>query len=158
MFILDKGAGSKQNLELVGVCGHDYLTAKKLNISDDKIIETFWQRKPVQLNHDEQTEKQGIYGIKIVKHGSVNYFYFEEELEAQNLDALSRKVYRQFMEAEMLQECISRKKKLPKKIGISNPVMKIIYSVQTKLLQMSEEEELAFLREKLNTRRGGFSP
>ena len=58
----------------------------------------------------------------------------------------------------MLQECISRKKKLPKKIGISNPVMKIIYSVQTKLLQMSEEEELAFLREKLNTRRGGFSP
>ena len=156
LVIFDKGAGSKQNQELVEVCGHDYLTAKKLNTSDDKIIKTFWQRKPVQLNLDEQTEKQGIYGIKIVKPGSVTYFYFSQGLEAQNLDALSRKVYRQFMEAEVIQECISRNKKLPKKIGISNPLVKITYSVQTKLLQMSEEEALAFLREKLNTGRGGF--
>jgi transposase len=156
LIIFDKGAGSKQNLELIGACGHDYLTAKKLNKSDDKIIKTFWQRNPVQLNHDGQTEKQGIYGIKIVKPGSVTYFYFSEGLEAQNLDALSRKVYRQFMEAEVIQECISRNKKLPKKIGIANPLVKITYSVQTKLVQMSEEEALAFLRERLNTGRGGF--
>jgi transposase len=156
LIIFDKGAGSKQNLELIGACKHEYLTAKKLNKSDDKIIETFWQRNPVQFNLDGQTDKHGIYGIKIVKPGSVTYFYFSEGLEAQNLDALSRKVYRQFMETEVIQECISRKKKLPKKIGISNPLVKITYSVQTKLIHMSEEEAIAFLREKLNTGRGGF--
>jgi hypothetical protein len=74
-----------------------------------------------------------------VKPGSVTYFYFSEGLEAQNLDALSRKVYRQFMEAEVIQECISRNKKLPKKIGIANPLVKMTYSVQTKLVEMSEE-------------------
>ena len=139
LVIFDKGAGSKQNLELVGVCKHDYLTAKKLNTSDDKIIETFWQRDPIRINPEETEPNQGVYGIKIVKPGSVNYFYFSEGLEAQNLDALSRKVYRQFMEAEMIQECISRKKKLPKKIGIANPLVKISYSVQKKLVEMSEE-------------------
>ena len=43
------------------------------------------------------------------------------------------------MEAEVIQECISRNKKLPKKIGIANPLVKISYSVQTKLVEMSEE-------------------
>jgi len=156
LVIFNKGAGSKQNLELVGACKHDYLTAKKLNTSDDQIIETFWQRYPIRITPEETEPNQGVYGIKIVKPGSVNYFYLSEGLEAQNLEALSRKVYRQFMEAEVILECISRKKKLPKKIGISNPLVKITYSVQTKLVQMSEEEALAFLRERLNTGRGGF--
>ncbi len=146
LVIFDKGAGSKQNLELIGACRHDYLTAKKLNTSDDKIIKTFWQRDPTKINHDEQTDKQGIYGIKIVKPGSVTYFYFSEGLEAQNLDALSRKVYRQFIEAAVIQEYISRNKKLPKKIGIANPLVKITYWIQTKLIHMSEEKAIAFLR------------
>jgi len=104
----------------------------------------------------EAEPNHSIYRIKIVKPGSVTSFYFSEGLEAQNLDALSRKVYRQFMEAEVIQECISRNRKLPKKIGIANPLVKISYSVQTKLVEMSEEEALAFLREKLNTGRGRF--
>ena len=70
---------------------------------------------PTKINHDEQTDKQGIYGIKIVKPGSVTYFYFSEGLEAQNLDALSRKVYRQFIEAAVIQEYISRNKKLQRR-------------------------------------------
>lgn len=139
LIIFDKGAGSKQNLELIGACKHEYLTAKKLNASDDTIIKTFWQRDPIRINPEEAEPNHGIYGIKIMKPGSVTYFYFSEGLEAQNLDALSRKVYRQFMEVEVIQECISRKKKLPKKIGIANPLVKISYSVQTKLVEMSEE-------------------
>lgn len=139
MIIFDKGAGLKQNLELIGACRHEDLTAKKLNKSDDKIIKTFWQRDPIKINPEETKPNQGIYGIQIEKPGSVTYFYFSEGLEAQNLDALSRKVYRQFMEAEVIQECISRNKKLPKKIGISNPLVKIPHFVQTKLIQMSEE-------------------
>ena len=67
MVIFDKGAGSKQNLELVEVCGHDYLTAKKLNTSDDTIIKTFWQRDPIKINPEEAEPNHGIYGIKIVK-------------------------------------------------------------------------------------------
>ena len=139
LIIFDKGAGSKQNLELIGACKHEYLTAKKLNASDDTIIKTFWQRDPIKINPEEAEPNHGIYGIKIMKPGSVTYFYFSEGLEAQNLDALSRKVYRQFMEAEVIQECISRNRKLPKKIGIANPLVKISYSVQTKLVEMSEE-------------------
>ncbi len=130
-------------MEIVEVCGHDYLTAKKLNISDDKVIKTFGRRDPIRITPEGMEPKQGVYGIKIVKPGSVNYFSFSGGLEAQNQDALSQKVYRQFMEAEMIQECISRNKKLQKKIGISNPLVKITYSVQTKLVQMSEEGDFS---------------
>jgi len=167
LIIFDKGAGSKQNLKLIDACKHEYLTAKKLNKSDDKIIETFWERNPIRINPGEKEPNQGIYGIKIVKPSSVTYFYLSEGLEVQGLDAISRKVYRQFMEAEMIPECISRKKKLPKKLGISNPQVKIAYSVQIKLVQMSDDagyhegavlaEQIFDLRPRLNTGRWDFS-
>ena len=76
-----------------------------------------------------------------MKPGSLTYFYFSEGIEAQNPDALSRKVNQQFTEVEMIQECISRKKMLPKKIGISNPLVKIAYFIQIKLVQMSDDAD-----------------
>ena len=58
-----------------------------------------------------------------------------------------------FNTLELSSLCSPLKKK---GIDISNPLVKITYSVQTKLVQMSEEEALAFLRERLNPGRWGF--
>ncbi len=54
----------------------DYLIATKLNTSDDKIIENF-DLERVELIDSEK----GIHGIKIVKPGSIKYFYFSESLQ-----------------------------------------------------------------------------
>jgi transposase len=56
-----------------------YITAKKLNKSDDKIIADFAEYCPERVN-----SKNGIYGIKITKPNSVNYLYFSEKLQKDN--------------------------------------------------------------------------
>lgn len=156
LIIFDKGAESKQNIELVRRCGHDYLTAKKLNKSDDKLIDTFWARNPHCLNPDEKQLNKKIYGLILPKKSSINYLYFSEPLAQRNLESLSRKVYQKFQEAEVIQDCLDKGKPLPKVYRPTNPFFKISYSVQTKLIRISEGEAIEFLKKKLQTGREGF--
>ncbi|WP_332244244.1 hypothetical protein [Methanococcoides burtonii] len=55
-----------------------YMTAKKLNKSDDKIIENFDEYCPELIDPEN-----GVYGIKRTKLSSVNYFYFSEKLQKE---------------------------------------------------------------------------
>jgi len=70
LIVFDKGANSIDNLDLIKGDGMDYLTAKKLNSSDDKLIEIFDQLEPEIID-----EEKGIYGIKITKPSSINDLY-----------------------------------------------------------------------------------
>ncbi len=76
LVVFDKGANSIDNLDLIKGDGMDYLTAKKLNSSDDKLIKLFDQLEPEIVE-----EEKGIYGIRIVKPSSINYLYFSEILK-----------------------------------------------------------------------------
>jgi hypothetical protein len=65
-----------------------YITGKKLNKSDDKIIAEFETYNPQVID-----EKSGIRGIKIEKPNSTNYLYFSEKLQKEQLESRARKIY-----------------------------------------------------------------
>ena len=93
--VFDKGAHSKGNIDLILTDKMKYLTAKKLNKSDDKRIETFDKSKAELLDPEK-----GVYGIKFVKPNSANYFYFSETLQKQQLESKARKALRKLQEAK----------------------------------------------------------
>jgi transposase len=151
LVVFDKGAHSVENTALIRADDMQYLTARKLNTSDDKIIAKFREYSPELIDQED-----GIYGLKIVKPSSINYFYFSEKLQKEQLDSRARKVMRQMQEAKEIQESIDKNKKLPKRFRISNVLVDVSYSLQTKLIELDDQEAIKLLEKELITGREGF--
>lgn len=151
LVVFDKGAHSIENTALIRADEMHYLTARKLNTSDDKRIATFWKCSPELIYSND-----GIYGLKIIKPNSVNYFYFSKKLQKEQLESKARKVIRQMQEAKAIQESIDKNKKLPKKFRINNVLVDVTYSLQTKLMELDEQDAIKLLEEHLITGREGF--
>ena len=149
--VFDKGAHSKENIDLILADKMKYLTAKKLNKSDDKRIKSFDKSKAELID----TEK-GIYGIKFVKPSSIDYFFFSETLQKEQLKSRARKALKKLQEAKEIQNSIDNKKQLPKKFRINNELIDISYSYQTKLKELNEEDALKLLENAVITGREGF--
>jgi len=71
LVIFDKGANSVANTQMIRGDNMQYITGKKLNKSDDKIIAKFETYNPQVVD-----EGSGIRGIMIEKPNSTNYLYF----------------------------------------------------------------------------------
>lgn len=149
--VIDKGAHSKENTDLILADKMKYLTAKKLNKSDDKRIKSFDKSKAELIDAEK-----GIYGIKFVKPSSIDYFFFSETLQKDQLKSRARKALRKLQEAKEIQNSIDNKKQLPKKFRINNELIDISYSYQTKLSELSEEDALKLLEDAVITGREGF--
>ncbi|AKB18824.1 IS4 family transposase [Methanosarcina sp. WWM596] len=149
--VFDKGANTKDNIDIIQEDEMDYLTSMKLNTSDDKIIEKFDLERAELID-----SKKGIYGIKIVKPSSIKYFYFSEALQKRQLESKARAVMRKLKEAKEIQKAIINNKKLPKKFRVNNELIEIDYSFRTKLEELSDEEAVELLKASLINGREGF--
>ena len=149
--IFDKGGNSKENLNSVIVSKMKFLTAKKLNRSDDQLIKKFWDLNPELIDSEK-----GIFGFKQRFPTRTNYFFFSKNLQVEQLESKMRKASRYFDEAKEIQQSIDAKKKLPKKYQVNNPLVDMKYSIQTKLLFLSEEEALERVKKASITGREGF--
>jgi len=154
LIVFDKGANTKDNIEIITGSEMKYLTSMKLNTSHDKIIENF--DKNDKDNVEELDPEKGLYGIKIVKPGSIKYFYYSESLQENQLESRARAVKRKLQEAKEIQKAIENNKDLPKKFRVNNELIEVNYSFTTKLENMSEEEAIEFLKSKLISGREGF--
>lgn len=151
LVIFDKGAHSKENLNLILADKMKYLTAKKLNTSDDKRIKEFDKSKAELVDAEK-----GIYGIKFVKPSSIDYFYFSETLQKDQLKSQARKALQKLQEAKEIQNSIDNNRQLPMKFRINNVLIDIAYSYQTKLGELSDEEALELVENAIITGREGF--
>ncbi len=149
--IFDKGANSKENLNSIIASKMQFLTAKKFNSSDDKLIKKFWNLKP-----DEIDSKQGVHGYKQTFPSRYNYFFFSKKLFEENLASKLRKAQRQLKEAQEIEEVISGKKKLAKKYQINNVLISATIEYQTKLSSLSEEQAFELVKKASITGREGF--
>jgi len=144
LIVFDKGANTKDNIKIIQDAKMDYLTAMKLNKSDDKIIEKFDLERAEPIDSEK-----GIYGIKIVKPSSIKYFYFSGYLQKRQLEAKARAVMKKLQEAKEIKKVVENKKKLPKKFRVNNELIEIDYSFRTKLFELSDEEAIEFLKASL---------
>ena len=151
LVIFDKGANSVANTHMIRADNLQYITGKKLNKSDDKIIAIF-----EELNPEIIDAESGIRGIKIEKPNSTNYLYFSEKLQKEQLESRARKVIREIKEAKAIQDSIDKNKSLPKRFRINNILVDVDYSIQTRLIELSNEEAIKLLEEKFISGREGF--
>ncbi len=147
----DKGAICKENEELILRDKMKYLTSKKLNTSDDKRINEFDKTKAELVDAED-----GVYGIKIRYPSRIDYFYFSEKLQREQLESSVRTAYRKFEEAKEIQHSIETRRGLPKRFRINNVLIDISYSYQTKLATLSEREAWSLIKNASITGREGF--
>jgi len=151
LVIFDKGANSIANTTLIRADNLQYLTSKKLNKSDDRIISRFDKYNPITIDVEK-----GIKGIKIEKPNSINYLFFSKKLQTEQLESRARKILKQMREAKAIQKSIDHGKKLPTQFRINNLLIDVEYTVQTKLMELSEDEAVKLLEENIITGREGF--
>lgn len=151
LVVFDKGADSKGNTDAVLNDKMKYLTAKKLNKSDDKRIKAFDKSKAELVDAGRK-----VYGIKYEKPNSIDYFYFSEALKKEQLESKKRRAMRKYLEAKEIQESIDNNRKLPKKFRIDNELVDVTYTYQTKLKELSEEEAIKLVKSAEITGREGF--
>jgi len=149
--IFDKGANGKNNLNSVIVAKMQFITAKKLNTSDDKLIKKFWKMKPELID-----SKKGIYGIKIPFPKRTNYFFFSEKLQHENVATALRKAERQLQEAKDIEQASVKGKALPKRFRVNNILVNATIEYQTKLRSLSEKEAFELVKKASITGREGF--
>jgi transposase len=129
-----------------------YLSAKKLNTSDDKRIKTF-----VKSKNNCVDEEKGIYGEIVKFPKRYDYFFFSEQLERDQIEAKLRAAERKFQEAKEIQKALSKGHSLPKRFTFNNPLVDIKYSYQTKLAELTEEQARELVQKaSINGREGFF--
>ncbi|MBI4981457.1 transposase [Candidatus Woesearchaeota archaeon] len=151
MVVFDKGAQSKDNLDLVLAHKMKYLSAKKLNKSDDKRIKSFIKSKENCID-----EEKGIHGIIIEYPSRFDYFFFSEQLKRDQIEAKLRMAEHKLTEAKEIQSALGKGKPLPARFLLNNPLVDITYSYQTKLKDLTEEQARKLVQSASISGREGF--
>ena len=148
--VFDKGAQSKDNIDLVLAHKMKYLSAKKLNLSDDKRIKTFVK------SADNCVDQKGVYGEIIEYPSRFDYFFFSEQLQHDQIEAKLRLAERKLTEAKEIQNALTKCKSLPKRFLLNNPLVKITYTYQTQLSELSDDQARKLVQAATITGREGF--
>jgi len=152
LVVIDQGANRKENLDLIESHQLKYVTARKLNKSDEKTwIKSFDKTKAELVD-----EENGVYGLIRKFPSRTNYLFFSEKLYHDKIESKLRKVDRLFAEAEMIQKSLEKGKGLPKRFRITNPLVNCDYSYQTRLDQIDEEQAKEILKKACITGKEGF--
>jgi len=131
LVVFDRGANDKSNLDRIELDDNDYLTAKKLNSSDDMVFHSFSKNGWERIDAED-----GVYALKRTFPSRVNYYFFSEKLKNDHFKSRRRKAERLLAEAVVIQKSLDNGKKLPKRFRINNPLVDVRYDYQTKLVSM----------------------
>ena len=140
LVVFDRGANDKKNLERIELDGNDYLSAKRLNSSDEKILAGFSEESWECVEAGD-----GVYALKRIFPSRVNYYFFSKKLKKDHLKSCPRKAERLLAEAKAIQASLDKGRKLPKRFRINNPLVDVKYDYQTKLVEMEEADALRLL-------------
>lgn len=170
LYVFDKGANSKENLDMIRKKGMHFLTAKKINKSDKDQISIFKEKLEIFLSDKSSKKdkkqtgittidsKKGIYGLKYKPKNSpyYNYLYYSKELEKKKLATKEKAVLRKFKEAQEIQECLDKKKFLPKKYQINNDLISVKLEYETKLKELTENDAKKLVRNQVFSGNEGY--
>jgi len=151
MIVFDKGSQSKDNIDLVFAHKMKYLSAKKLNLSDDKRIKSF-----VPSIRNCVDPEKNIYGEIIEYPSRTDYFFFSKQLQQDQIEAKLRFAERKLEEAKEIEHALRKGRSLPKKFLLSNPLVKITYTYQTRLSELNDEQARKLVQAASITGREGF--
>src|SRR3989344_1351345 len=149
--VFDKGGQSKDNIDLVLAHKMKYLSAKKLNLSDDKRIKLF-----IPSAENCVDTEQKIYGEVIEYPSRTDYFFFSEQLRQDQIEAKLRLAERKLEEAKEIQQALTKGRTLPKRFLLNNPLVRVTYTYQTRLSELSDDQAIKLVQVASITGREGF--
>ena len=150
--VFDAGANNKAVLDTIAEDGKHCLTRKRFDKSDDATLAGFSEDSWECIDAEK-----GEYCFKKVFPFRVNHCFFSRELRDLERRGVGKRARKKLKEAEDLQRDLEPGKKLKKRYRIDNVLIKATVSLQTKLTDITEEEEaLSLLLEKGTTGREGF--
>ena len=149
--VFDKGGQSKDNIDLVLAHKMKYLSAKKLNLSDDKRIKLF-----IPSAENCVDTEQKIYGEVIEYPNRTDYFFFSEQLRQDQIEAKLRLAERKLEEAKEIQQALTKGRTLPKRFLLNNPLVRVTYTYQTRLSELSDDQARKLVQVASITGREGF--
>lgn len=152
LLTFDKGGQNKANLDAILASKMRYLSAKKLNLSDEKWIRRFSKSEAELVDPEDD-----VYGLKRVFPSRTDYLYFSEKLKQEQIEMKLRRAEQKLLEAKEIQRSIEQHRQLPKRFRVNNPLVKVAYSYQTLLPGMTEHQARAIVRAaEINGREGFF--
>ena len=77
-------------------------------------------------------------------------------MKTNKIEAKKRYAAKKYEEAKEIQDCIDKKKDLPKRYKINNDLVKVTYSYQTKIKELNKEDAIKYLENTLIDGREGF--
>ena len=142
LVIFDKGAHSKANVALIAESGNRYLTAKKLNKSDEKNMAAFEKSCPEALDAEGN-----VRAVTIVKPKSRTFLYFSKTLYAAQMRAAERRAREMVDDAMVFYTDLRAGRKVRKRFlgpAKRNVLIKTHVSVQTLLADMDYEQAYGY--------------
>lgn len=161
LIVIDRGANTKKNKELIRDKKMHYLTARILSGKDDKIISEFSKleaKKIVRVRNKRTKEKETIYCKKSKSGDEFLYTCFSPKLYEQHITTKQKRIDEDMEMIKQLSEKLKAGKKLKlkqKSINLPDKIITQKVLIQEKLIRSSDKqlrEHLEHIR--LNGREG----
>ncbi len=85
-----------------------------------------------------------------------DYFFFSEQLQRDQIEAKLRMAERKLEEAKEIQRALNKGKPLPRRFLLNNPLVKVTYTYQTRLSELTDAQAKKLVQAAAITGREGF--
>jgi transposase len=155
MFVFDAGGDTKQVLDIVSGKDMRYVTRKKMNVSDDKLISKFRKENAVAEDREDK-----VYCQRRIfeSSGRTVYLFFPEKLYKDKMQALDGMALKCVQDAkETMRMKADGTLRVSKTVirRIRNPLISINVGIQGRFFS-DDREALEYVRKELSNGREGF--
>ncbi|MDR1405482.1 MAG: hypothetical protein LBJ20_07970 [Candidatus Methanoplasma sp.] len=155
MFVFDAGGDTKQVLDIISGKGMRYVTRKKMNVSDDKLISKFRKEDAVLVDCKNMVYCQRrMFGSS----GRTVYLFFSEKLYKDKMQVPEGKAERCVLDAkETMRMKADGTLRVSKTVirRIRNPLISVNVGIQGRFFS-DDREALEYVRKELSNGREGF--
>lgn len=138
LVIIDRGANTKPNKELIISKGMHYLTARILSNKDNELISQFSKNNTKKIVNKK---KEATYCKRVKQDSEYLYVCYSESLYNSQMLKKQRKIDKQVEVIKKLSEKLKAGKKVKlKSIGLSDKIVTQEISLQERLVKISDEE------------------
>ncbi|MFH1641586.1 MAG: IS1634 family transposase [Nanoarchaeota archaeon] len=155
--IIDRGANTKKNKELVRSKKKHYLTARILSGKDNKIISQFSRSKKVVLKKKNK-RKETVYYKKLKQGYEFQYVCFSPKLHEEQISKKQKKIDEELQTIKQLSDKLKAGKKIKnlREINLPDRIIEQKVSIQKKLIAQTDKEIRKYLEEIHINGREGF--
>jgi len=159
LVIIDRGANTKKNKELIRSKKKHYLTARILSGKDNEIISQFSRLKAKKVVLKKRNkQKEAVYYKKLKQRDEFQYICFSPKLHEEQTSKKQKKIDEELETIKQLSDKLKAGKKIKslKEINLPDRIIEQKVSIQKKLIAQTDKQIRKYLEEIHINGREGF--